>query len=968
MYRTLRRCVVAFACLCATVHGSDLDEFKIKRAEVFEFSEKPTIERSGKGATITFASKANCDATVAIETNEGRILRHLASGVLGVNAPEPFQKNALKQTLVWDGKDDQGRYVTDWENVRVRVSLGLQPRFERTLNWEPHKRISTAAPLLAAGPEGVLVFEGRGVDHLRLFDHDGNYSRTIYPFPAGKVDAVDGLKREVFPQDNQKLPVKLGFVEATLLTSGTSSVIELAYKFGDGYGATGLALQNGRIAMTFLNLNRLSIDGTSGGLALSGPKTNFQTKWDSYAGEGGGTEDIGPSSMAFSPDGKTLYMTGYLWRVTYGTGQGEHSMQGVMKLDFEGSSPPQVFAGEMNEEGSGTDNAHFRVPTSVACDSHGRVYVSDFMNDRIQVFTPDGKHFKTISTPKPARVCIHHKTQEIYVFSYAQFGATNKILKETPFESRGFKNTLTKLGPVEDPKVMATMPIPLEGDGGGMFAMGPTYTATLDSWSDPPVIWMVGRKSNLSRVDANYWGMGMLDRRNADPWATNGITLFVEKNGKLEPKRSFGQEIAKTVYRAKPPEFSRQRLFVHPPTGKLYIAEDLGFDKSFKEILEIDPESGKVSGVELPFDAEDMCFDQDGQIYLRTEKMVARYEFPSLREVPWDYGEENENIGFAAGSGGKRNKLMSGLSTPGCRPVCWHQGGMYVSPKGNLVVSCVSRAQAPDKKESQGVFERVREGFVGKPYSPQLYPGRARWQEIHIWDKHGKLVHEDAVPGLHIVNGVGIDNDDNVYVLAAANRMLDGKAYFNSWEGTVMKCRPKKAKIISTGGAPEIPLQKENYPTRPPQLENGMIGTAWAENVEWMYGAVGFDGFNPHTGWSCACWNSRFALDYFNRSFAPEVDHYSVAVLDGNGNLILRIGRYGNVDDGMPRVKDGGPPNPRPIGGDEVALFHSAYLTVHTDHFLYLADPGNGRIVSVKLNYHTSESVLLKTLAGGAQP
>lgn len=960
MHRAIVCCVIGISCLRG--FASDADEFKIKRAEVFEFTEKPKLQRNGKGATITFASKGNCDVTVAIENADGQILRHFASGVLGPNAPEPFQKDALKQTLVWDGKDDQGRYLPDWTKTRVRVSLGLQPQFERNFNWEPHKRIATGAPLLEAGPDGVLVFEGRGVDHLRLFDHDGNYTRTVYPFPANKLDAVNGLKRETFPQDGQSLPVKLGFVEATLLTCGTSSVVALPYKFGDGIGATAIAALNGRIALSFLQVNRLSIDGTSGGLPLQGPKTSYETRWDSYAGEGGGTEPLGPSSMAFSPDGKTLYLTGYLWRVTYGFGQGEHSLQCVMKVDYEGSSPPQIFVGEATEDGSGTDNAHFRVPTSVACDSHGRVYVTDYMNDRVQVFTPDGKHFKTIATPKPARVCIHHKTQEIYVFSYYQFGATNKILKETPFEARGFKNTLTKLGPAEDPKVISTMPIPLEGDGGGMFAMGPVYTATLDSWAEPPVVWMVGRKSNISRVDANYWGMGVMDRRNGDPWAVNGITLMAEKNGKLEVKRAFGQDTVKSVYRAKPPEFSRQRLFVNPASGKLYVAEDMGFDKSFKDILEIDPETGKISSVELPFDAEDMCFDQDGQIYLRTENMVARYEFPSLREVPWDYGEENENIGFACGSGGKRNKLMSGLGTPGCRPVCWHQGGMYVSPRGNLVVSCVSRAQVAGKKQAEGNFERVREGLVGKPYSPALYPGRARWQEIHIWDQHGKLVYEDAVPGLHIVNGVGIDNNDNVYVLAAANRMLDGKPYFNAWEGTLMKCTPKKTKIVSTGGGPEIPLAKENYPSRPPQLENQMIGTAWAEGAQWMYGAVGFDGFNPHTGWGCACWNSRFALDYFSRSFAPEVDHYSVAVLDANGNLILRVGRYGNVDDGMPRVKDGGPPNPHSIGGDEVALFHSAYLSVQSDKFLYLADPGNGRILSVKLNYHATETAALKDL------
>jgi hypothetical protein len=166
------------------------------------------------------------------------------------------------------------------------------------------------------------------------------------------------------------------------------------------------------------------------------------------------------------------------------------------------------------------------------------------------------------------------------------------------------------------------------------------------------------------------------------------------------------------------------------------------------------------------------------------------------------------------------------------------------------------------------------------------------------------------------------------------------------------------------------------------------------EGAEWFYGGVGFAGKNSaRAGGGCDCYNARFALDYFARSFAPEVGHYSVAVLDTSGNLILRVGRYGNVDDGRPLVADGGPPSPRSIGGlarpvqsaasstrqvrgrgqssvvrqptapppaDEVALFHAQYLATDTDKRLFIADAGNARIVSVKLDYHATERVALK--------
>jgi len=89
-------------------------------------------------------------------------------------------------------------------------------------------------------------------------------------------------------------------------------------------------------------------------------------------------------------------------------------------------------------------------------------------------------------------------------------------------------------------------------------------------------------------------------------------------------------------------------------------------------------------------------------------------------------------------------------------------------------------------------------------------------------------------------------------------------------------------------------------------------------------------------------------------------------VLDTNGNLILRVGRYGNVEDGKPLEPAGGPPNTRSVGGDEVALFYAPYVATHTDRRLFIADPGNARIVSVRLGYHATERVPLRVVLDSA--
>lgn len=69
---------------------------RCEREPVFEFTRKPFVTRQGEGARIEFETKGFCDVTVAIEDAGGQIVRHLASGVLGPNAPEPFEKKSRR--------------------------------------------------------------------------------------------------------------------------------------------------------------------------------------------------------------------------------------------------------------------------------------------------------------------------------------------------------------------------------------------------------------------------------------------------------------------------------------------------------------------------------------------------------------------------------------------------------------------------------------------------------------------------------------------------------------------------------------------------------------------------------------------------------------------------------------------------------------------------------------------------------
>jgi len=947
--------------------ASGFDEFKVKREQVFEFTQKPAARRHGDRVSITFASKAFCDATVAVENTEGKIIRHLASGVLGANAPPPFQKNSLTQAIVWDGKDDAGVYVDGKDSVIIRVSLGLKPRLERTLFWSPHKRVGSSSPVICAAPEGVYVLENYVLDHgcyggsqVRFFDHDGNYVRTVYPFPRNKLDQVVGLKKRFFPHLGRTIPLKHGYYQAWLLPTGLENK-------GQGGAPHAIAVRGRRMALVFSRLNRLATDGTSGGLPLGGPTTSFRVMSPASRPR---YQRPGPRSAAFSPDGKTLYMTGFVWRWRSWFFDW---MPAVMKVDFEKGEKMEVFAGSDRVGAWGSGNGQFKMPTSLAVDAKGRVYVSDYMNDRIQVFTPDGKHRRTIRVRRPARVAVHQKTGEIYVFSWL---LVTRLTKQP-----GLKPTFTRLGPVEAPRVISRGPLPLVGytdriswnNSGGL-----PYRIELDSWADEPTIWLVPGRAHWRSS-----GNSAIVQQN---WET-GIRLLVERDGKLVTRRNFTVDAAKAVNRVKPPVLWRQRLYVNPANEKLYVAEgDCGVSKAVNQLVEIDPETGRTKLIDLPLGAEDICFDRKGYAYIRTDKFVVRYRARDWREVPFDYGEQRDRHGW--GMGARSAPLIAALPTPGHRSnPFWHMGGIDVSVKGHIVVTTCNLVKPEDRRT---LPEKATFRYLARPYTPKLYPGRMRWGEIHVYDDRGKFIYQDAVPGMGHLNGIGIDQYDGIYMMAAVRRLIGGKKYDPTLprdaSGTLIKVKPGRVKVLAAGKGRRtpVPLTPTATPKRPPEIMGWPTG--WVEGAEWFYGGVGFC-----TPGGCICCNSRFDLDYFNRSFAPEHLTYSVAVLDSNGNLILRIGSYGNVEDGVPlriagrETRDGRTPapppgtalrsakspmynpqsairNPRPIGGDEVALFHACYVATHTDRRLFIADAGNARILSVRLGYHATEKIALKNL------
>ena len=71
-------------------------------AAQIEFKAAPTAARQGDQVKVTFALEAPADIEVAILNAKGKVVRHLAAGVIGTGAKPPAPlRPGLNQTLTY---------------------------------------------------------------------------------------------------------------------------------------------------------------------------------------------------------------------------------------------------------------------------------------------------------------------------------------------------------------------------------------------------------------------------------------------------------------------------------------------------------------------------------------------------------------------------------------------------------------------------------------------------------------------------------------------------------------------------------------------------------------------------------------------------------------------------------------------------------------------------------------------------
>jgi len=427
------------------------------RKAAVRFTQRPNVTKAGRNVRIEFAVNVKTDVAVYVEGAKGRVVRHLAAGVLGDRAPKPLVPGTLAQSLVWDRTDDLGRPVPPGKYT-VRIAAGLQAGGAGTaFTKETGPANLTGSVMgLAAGPDGrVYVLTQRwhsghwNATTVHVFLRNGNYERTIKPFPANLppsklkgVGAIDDHGRAV-PVVHRAVAMSFYPWEdvahhMTVTPDGKLQMI------GVGVGYRKKPLQ-------YL----VAIDAKTGAPYEGFPGTPLVGR--------AGIRDV---YLAPAHGGEAVYFTG-LEAYDAGFHNRQANPPVVYRVDLAKRGPAVPFVGDVKIPGS--DKKHLNDPRGVATDGRGNLYIADRGNNRVLVVHEKGGTFVgSIAVPSPTWVGVSARHRAAYVAG---------------------GGSVIKFSVGEHPKEVARLALPaVTGRDRGRVR----WSFALDGGAEKPVLW-VGR-------------------------------------------------------------------------------------------------------------------------------------------------------------------------------------------------------------------------------------------------------------------------------------------------------------------------------------------------------------------------------------------------------------------------------------------------------------------------------------------
>lgn len=880
------------------------------REEIFEFVQKPTITKRGDKFAIAFVSKGKCDATVAIVDGQGKVVRHLASGVLGKNAPWPFKQDSLAQSVEWDGKDDLGKPVS--AGCKVKVGLGLKASYDKAFAGPPEAVGSGVGVAcgLAVDKKGFLYLVQNA--SVRRYTRDGKYDRRIFPPPASVVT----------PDKFAPYSVSNGGIDYVETIWGDKVMVPRnpkepwwgfnSWSFGSNQplGAPAIG-PDGQIAFAYESDHMLGllhfIDKTGArppgsSMSFTGFEKKHVAPWD-RKGSGAGAHHF-----ATSPDGQWLYISA----MGYSVGR-------IKWVDLKGPAiKPETFKGEVGKPGK--DNEHFDLPGGVACDADGNVLIADPLNDRIQIYKPDGGYLATVAVTRPQRIEVHPKTGAIYVLSWTSANGDDK----PPVFVRKLS------GWKEGGKELAVLEVK---NNRGYYGW-PFNAMGLDATAEPASLWV---------------------------WDATGLFKITDKGNAFERGENVGTDKADPSVLMGTYGWDKPRIVVDRAREELYLGTGDVYHLGSHPWIRCNGRTGKKDPAFVKQGC-DLALGPDDLIYVRAGdagQFVVRYTRDG-QPVPFKNGVKidlNKDGGIVGGPGGKyKSGDYTAIYVASTRSSKIWQPGFAVGANGDIWVWANEQKNAylnaafddQGKAVPWEQFEKSNWEAIYNSGDTPLRPGIAKLPNgggkalIMVWDRDGRLKCTEAVENTQKGQCLRLDLQNNLYYLnqfsLAGKKGVNMECFKNSQmpAGMLVKISPKgswpMARVLPKGSTPTLPgltdLTHRDFPVE---------GVTWVvPNADDIFSG-------------CQCHMFHFDLDSFARSFLPVGVLNSILVYDINGNLVARIGRYGNEDS---RGPDSLEPDP------EIGISHPRTVGV-SDEALYIADEGNNRTLRVKLDYHSEESTLV---------
>lgn len=830
----------------------------VRKSPEVKFTAEPKAEAAGDRVKITFALSGPADVEVAILDGGDKAVRHLAAGLLGKNAPPPFQKDALSQEILWDRRDDSGKPVGAIP-LKIRVRAGAQPRAERTLGWNGQTMGPIRALTVGAGGEvyvviGSWVHQGRV--ELRALDRNGVYLRTVMPYPAAtpaqRTKSVGQLEIEgdpmpvVFSGHAHALsPLTVALPRQNLAWNPKGHIVAastLATAYEHGLPRHLLALH--------------PQGGAPEGVSFVGPELRPPTGITWGHGEG---DDPCFEHLAVSPDGKWIYYTSSTF----------YSPHCVFRLAWGEDHGSGVEAGWFGEENRpGSDDLRLNSPEGLAVDAQGRVYICDRGNNRVVIVSPDARTVGSFPVESPEQVAVHPKTGEIFVFS-RQLPPGGKPKDTGPMSMPEYKAWKARVAErtARLPSRQPSKLLKFAAWGGA----APRQLASLDTGLD---LMALDPESSPARL-----------------WASskNGLIPIDDKGATLEPGRPVdgGDGLLHPGYVAGDPD--RNRVLLYPLSSNFKVFS-LDMTTGAKSLL--------VEGV------SDFAVAPDGSIY-----GTGKFNSNELLH----FGPDGKPAPFAGAATHvvKTGPLWVGGVNLGAR-------GMAVSPAGDIYVMRAANERAVQSR-------------------------------VDVYGPDGKLKKAAIVDGLGIGDcGIGVDAANNIYLgvnVKPKDRLypdeFKGKIPESNWLcwaqwnwhyrpppwyysmrneylyhwGAVAKFGPAGGAFYGRGNTEYESAQNaadaarvENAPAGAAEYMSGYLyNRVKATGLQWRYPGMGIVPSSERQ-WgdpACVCMGSRLSVDRYGRVFMPNCFRFCVEVLDSAGNRLLRVGRYGNADDGrQSRIAD----------------------------------------------------------------